>query len=127
MLSMQCEPSEEASGQRKRVRWLAAALVLLIATGWIMIASLYVRAAALLGRWPHLYRDDPKSLPLGFHYEITIYAVVAVVVGTAVALLLGSLGLFAKSTRPSAAWVLAVAAVSLGLYIGSPLVAWYLD
>lgn len=114
-------------GERVLLRWFPAALVLVIASAWITIASIYVRAAVTLGRWPRLYRDDPKELPLGFHYEFVGYAVVAVFYGTATALIFGLLGLLAKSTRPPARVILGADVLSVALHLGVPLISWYLD
>ena len=105
--------------------------------GWLLISSLYFRAAWILGRLPYLYRDDPKDLDLGTHNDLVGLAVVVVAVATFLSGVLGVvLGIafaLAKRTPRSRlglqiAWRLFLSGVASALaWFVLPFVAWWAD
>ena len=119
------------------VRGIAWIVQAALVGGWLLISSLYIRAAWILGRLPLMERDDPTGLALGLHYKLVGPAVVVVLVATAICcvlgVLLGVVFAVAKRTPRSrrgmrVAWHLFVAGVlSVLVWFLFPFVPWYLD
>lgn len=110
-----------------RDHWFPLALSGLIVSAWTIIATLYLRAAWMLERWPRLYLDDPKPLALGLHYDVTGYAIMVGTLGTLLALGYSLFALALKSQRLGAAMALSAALLSVALHMLTPCVSWYLD
>jgi hypothetical protein len=104
-------------------------LMVVIAGAWATLASLYLRAAIALGRWPMPYADDPSALSFGVHYTLTGYAVALcglATLATFVACIFGYLfrrRIDARHLRVP----LLLAIGSTVSWILSPMVPWYLD
>lgn len=100
-----------------------------IAIGWILLISLYMRGRTRLGHWPQETLDDPKSLGLGVHYELTGWGLVVVLLGTlalVVPVILAAL--LGRDLRwRTVALAMFVAAISWSLFRLTPMVLWYLD
>ncbi|MEM8607312.1 MAG: hypothetical protein AAGF92_09405 [Myxococcota bacterium] len=113
----------------KGVTWLAGVLGSTITIGWAVVLSLYIRGRLILGHWPRVYRDDPKSLNLGQHYELATYATASLILCTFVALLLLPGALAIRWGNVGRVWkaTMVLACLSLtAIYLG-PWVAWIFD
>ena len=126
--------SESARAVVRGIGWIVQAALI---GGWLLISSLYFRAAWILGRLPLVERDDPKGLALGLHYEVVGPATLVVLVATFLSCVLGVvLGVaFAVPKRTPRsrhgvriAWRLFVSGVvSAALWFLFPFVAWWAD
>lgn len=115
----------------ERVAWVLQAVLV---GGWLIIGSLYVRGAWILGHWPRRDRDDPKDLELGFHYELVGYAIVVTFLATALACVLGAVlavvfGVAKRSARRMriAGSLFYSGLLSVLIYYLLPFVGWWLD
>ena len=107
----------------------AQVLAAAIGVGWILLVSLYIRARTRLERWPQKNLDDPQSLGLGVHYDLTGWGLVVVFFATFALLVPVILAaLFGRDFRwRTVTLSMFVAAISWSLYRLTPMVSWYLD
>ena len=104
-------------------------LIAVVALGWTVLATLYLRARFQIGYWPRKNLDDPARLGLGLHHEIAWYGYLAMFFGTlALALVAGVLAVARpRSYAPIVGLAFAVAILSFALHWFGPISTWYLD
>jgi hypothetical protein len=95
--------------------------------GACVVLSLYVRAALLLGRWPEVSRDDPKTFGFGVHYQAAGVGVGLWMASTVALLLVVALVAARKPGGAGLRPYLYVALLSAVLWMAPPWVSWYLD
>lgn len=124
--------SEESGSPGKFARFARSAAIILtsvIVLGWTVLGSLYVRGRVILGHWPKINADDPKSLALGLHYVVAGYSLSACVLGTVGAVVLICVVALTdrRTGRTSIALASAAVLLSVALLLLTPWASWYLD
>ena len=101
----------------------------MVALGWTILATLYIRARVQIGHWPQKNLDDPGQLGLGLHYDIAWYGYAAMFFGT---LTLALIACVVALVRPESygrtvRLALVVSILSFALHWFGPISTWYLD
>ncbi|MDD9936431.1 MAG: hypothetical protein OXT09_22660 [Myxococcales bacterium] len=116
--------------ERLALVWIARSVQAGIASCWVLLISLQVRAYRVLGHSPRNSRSDsPEALGMALHYELAQYGVMLAFFCCLVGVVAAPVGLLAESREDRLTlWrTAAVALLSCGLAWATGLTSWLSD